>query len=193
MKTLETLFDKNKAWAEAMTQKDPGFFKRLAQQQKPKYFWIGCSDSRVPATQIIDLSPGEVFVHRNIANIISYKDLNALAVLEFAVDILQVEHIIVCGHYGCGGIKAALDDKENNLVDSWVAPIKAIKRSQTKYLKDLKQEEQENYICELNVIEQVHNVYNSTIMQQARKRGANIAVHGWIYSVEDGILKDIQI
>ena len=193
MKTLETLFDKNKAWAEAMTQKDPGFFKRLAQQQKPKYFWIGCSDSRVPATQIIDLSPGEVFVHRNIANIISYKDLNALAVLEFAVDILQVEHIIVCGHYGCGGIKAALDDKENNLVDSWLAPIKAIKRSQTKYLKDLKQEEQENYICELNVIEQVHNVYNSTIMQQARKRGANIAVHGWIYSVEDGILKDIQI
>ncbi len=193
MKTLETLFDKNKAWAEAMSKKDPGFFKLLAQQQKPKYFWIGCSDSRVPATQIIDLSPGEVFVHRNIANIISSNDLNALAVLEFAVDILQVEHIIVCGHYGCGGIKAALDDKENNLVDSWLAPIKAIRRSQTKYLKELEQEEQENYICELNVIEQVHNVYNSAIMQEARKRGANIAIHGWIYNIEDGILKDLQI
>lgn len=193
MKTLETLFDNNKAWAQDMTKKDPGFFKRLADKQKPKYLWIGCSDSRVPASQIVGLPPGEVFVHRNIANIVTHSDLNALSVLEFAVEVLKVEHIIVCGHYGCGGVKAALDDKEHGLVDNWLEPIKAIRRSHTKTLKELKQDEQENYICELNVIEQVKNIYNTTIVQHALKTGAKLTVHGWIYNMEDGSLKDMQI
>jgi len=191
--TLETLFENNKTWAEAMTKKDPGFFKRLAAKQKPNYLWIGCSDSRVPASQIVALPPGEVFVHRNIANIVSHSDINALSVLEFAVEILKVEHIIVCGHYGCGGVKAALDDKQHGLVDNWLEPIKAIRRKNQDFLKDKKQVEKENFICELNVIEQVKNVYNTTIVQDALSRGAKLDVHGWIYSIDDGLLKDMQI
>lgn len=193
MKTLETLFESNKTWAEAMSKKDPGFFKRLAQQQKPKYLWIGCSDSRVPATQIIDLAPGEVFVHRNIANIFSHSDFNALSVLEFAVEVLSVEHIIVCGHYGCGGVKAALEDKEHGFVDNWLEPIRAIRRGNESILEDKTNQEKENFICELNVIEQVKNIYNTSIVQHTLKEGKNLQVHGWIYSIEDGLLKDMQI
>jgi len=191
--SLESLFDSNKAWAEAVSKKDPGFFKRLARQQKPKYFWIGCSDSRVPASQIVGLPPGEVFVHRNIANIVNHSDFNALSVLEFAVEILEVEHIIVCGHYGCGGVKAALDDKEHGLVDNWLEPIKAIRRKNEELLEDKGQVEKENFICELNVIEQVKNVYNTTIVQHALNQGKSLKVHGWIYSIDDGLLKDMQI
>ena len=193
MTSLESLFDSNRAWAEAMSKKDPGFFKRLARKQKPKYFWIGCSDSRVPAGQIIGLPPGEVFVHRNIANIVNHSDFNALSVLEFAVEILEVEHIIVCGHYGCGGVKAALDDKEHGLVDNWLEPIKAIRRKNEEFLEDKGQVEKENFICELNVIEQVKNVYNTTIVQHALNQGKSLKVHGWIYSIDDGLLKDMQI
>ncbi|HHO56858.1 MAG TPA: carbonate dehydratase [Trueperaceae bacterium] len=193
MTSLESLFDSNKAWAEAVSKKDPGFFKRLARQQKPKYFWIGCSDSRVPASQIVGLPPGEVFVHRNIANIVNHSDFNALSVLEFAVEILEVEHIIVCGHYGCGGVKAALDDKEHGLVDNWLEPIKAIRRKNEELLEDKGQVEKENFICELNVIEQVKNVYNTTIVQHALNQGKSLKVHGWIYSIDDGLLKDMQI
>ncbi len=193
MTSLESLFDSNKAWAEAVSKKDPGFFKRLARQQKPKYFWIGCSDSRVPASQIVGLPPGEVFVHRNIANIVNHSDFNALSVLEFAVEILEVEHIIVCGHYGCGGVKAALDDKEHGLVDNWLEPIKAIRRKNEEFLEDKGQVEKENFICELNVIEQVKNVYNTTIVQHALNQGKSLKVHGWIYSIDDGLLKDMQI
>ncbi len=192
MKTLKYLFERNLAWASAIKEKEPEFFSHLARQQAPEYLWIGCSDSRVPANQIVDLPPGEVFVHRNIANVVVHTDLNCLSVIQFAVEVLQVKHIIVCGHYGCGGIKAALDDSEHGLIDNWLRHIKDVIRFNREKLSGLDREEQVNLLCELNVIEQVTNVCNTTIVQNAWKQGADLSVHGWIYNIENGILKGLN-
>ncbi|WP_163836028.1 carbonate dehydratase [Spartinivicinus ruber] len=194
MKTLKHLLDRNRAWAASIKEQDPEFFAQLSKQQAPEYLWIGCSDSRVPANQIVDLPPGEVFVHRNIANVVVHTDLNCLSVLQFAVEVLKVKHIIVCGHYGCGGIKAAIDHHEHGLIDNWLRNIKDIYRYHQEKLNAIQNEEEQiNVLCELNVIEQVANVCHTTIVQNAWKAGQELAVHGWIYSIEDGILRDLNV
>ena len=191
MSELKHLFDKNRAWAERITAEDPDFFHRLSRQQSPDYLWIGCSDSRVPANQIIDLPPGEVFVHRNIANVVVHTDLNCLSVLQFAVDVLRVKHIIVCGHYGCGGVKAALENSEHGLIDNWLRHIKDVIRFNADQFDGLSHAEKLDRLCELNVKEQVINISNTTIVQNAWKRGNDLTVHGWIYNIENGILRDL--
>lgn len=192
MKTLEHLFKRNVAWARANTHKDPDYFSRLSIQQAPKYLWIGCSDSRVPANQIVNLPPGEVFVHRNIANVVVHTDLNCLSVVQFAVEVLKVEHIIVCGHYGCGGIKAALEDKDHGLIDHWLNHIKDVYRFNADELDGLEGHEKLDRLCELNVMEQVTNLCNTHTVQHAWKNGAKFSVHGWIYNINNGILKDLD-
>lgn len=191
MDTLKHLFENNKAWAAGITEKDPDFFPKLSKQQNPKYLWIGCADSRVPANQIIGLAAGEVFVHRNIANVVVHTDLNCLSVIQYAVDILKVEHIIICGHYGCGGIKAAMEELQHGLIDNWLRHIQDVCRFNADKLEGLDQEAKRNKLCELNVMEQVKNVSNTTIVQNARKRGDKLAIHGWIYNLENGILHDL--
>ena len=192
MKKLKHIFEKNVAWADEVKRVDPDFFTRLSMQQAPEYLWIGCSDSRVPANQIANLPPGEVFVHRNIANVVVHTDLNCLSVIQYAVEILEVKHIIVCGHYGCGGIKAALEDHENGLIDNWLRHVKDVCRFNADKLQGLDHEAKLNKLCELNVIEQVTNVCNSTIVKDAWKRGAELSVHGWIYGIDNGVLKDLD-
>lgn len=192
MKTLKNLLDRNIAWAAAVKEKDPEFFSRLSKQQAPEYLWIGCSDSRVPANQIIDLPPGEVFVHRNIANVVVHTDLNCLSVIQFAVEVLKVKHIIVCGHYGCGGVEAALENQEHGLIDNWLRNIQDVSRFHAEKLNGLKHDKKLDRLCELNVIEQVRNVCNSTIVRNAWKNGAQLSIHGWIYNIENGILKDLD-
>ncbi len=192
MKTLKYLFEKNLEWATSITENDPEFFSKLSMQQSPEYLWIGCSDSRVPANQIIDLPPGEVFVHRNIANVVVHTDLNCLSVIQFAVEVLRVKHIIVCGHYGCGGIKAAMDNCEHGLIDNWLRHIKDVSRFNAEKLKGLAHDEKFDLLCELNVVEQVTNVSNTNIVQQAWRKGAELSIHGWIYNIENGILKDLD-
>jgi carbonic anhydrase len=192
MKTLKHLFDNNFRWASQIKEKNPDFFSQLSSQQAPEYLWIGCSDSRVPANEIVDLPPGEVFVHRNIANVVVHTDLNCLSVIQYAVDVLQVKHIIVCGHYGCGGIKAAMESQEHGLIDNWLRHIKDVYRFNADKLSGLKSDKKLDLLCELNVIEQVINVCNSTIVQNAWERGAELSVHAWVYSIEDGILKELQ-
>lgn len=193
MKTLKHLFDRNRKWAEKIKKEDPNFFTELSRGQAPEYLWIGCSDSRVPANQIVDLSPGDMFVHRNIANVVVHTDLNCLSVIQYAVEVLQVKHIIVCGHYGCGGVKAALDEHEHGLIDNWLRHIKDVNRLNAESLLGLSEEEKINRLCELNVIEQVKNVCSTTMVQNAWKNGAELSVHGWIYSLEDGVLKDLDM
>ena len=193
MRILNNLFDNNRAWAEKMKTSDPDFFRKLSDQQNPQYLWIGCSDSRVPANEIVALRPGELFVHRNIANLVIHTDMNCLSVIQFAVDVLKVEHIIVCGHYGCGGIRAAMDNQEHGLIDNWLRNIKDIYLLHQKKVDSLESEEDKlNLMCELNVIEQVANVCHTTIIQGAWKAGQSLAVHSWIYNIEDGILKDLN-
>tara|TARA_R110002074_G_scaffold170005_2_gene331915 strand:+ start:48370 stop:48957 length:588 start_codon:yes stop_codon:yes gene_type:complete len=192
MKTLEHLFKSNRAWADAIVQEDPEFFHRLAKLQAPEYLWIGCSDSRVSANQIINLAPGEVFVHRNIANVVVHTDLNCLSVIQYAVEVLKVKHIIVCGHYGCGGVKAALEDIDHGLIDNWLGHIKDVGRLNCDELNALDDNAKLDRLCELNVIEQVTNVCNTTIVKNSWKKGAELYVHGWIYDINNGILKDIQ-
>lgn len=192
MKKLQHLFEKNQRWAESINQADPEFFPTLSKQQTPEYLWIGCADSRVPANQIIDLAPGEVFVHRNIANVVVHTDLNCLSVIQFAVDVLKVKHIIVCGHYGCGGVKASMEDKEHGLIDNWLSHIKDVSRFNEDKLGNLTGEEKFKALCELNVIEQVKNVCNTTIVKNAWREGAELTVHGWIYDIGNGILKDLD-
>lgn len=192
MKTLKHLFENNLRWANEVKEKKPDFFSKLSKQQAPEYLWIGCSDSRVPANEIVDLPPGEVFVHRNIANVVVHTDLNCLSVVQYAVDVLKVKHIIVCGHYGCGGIKAALDGHEHGLIDNWLRHIKDVYRFNADELDTLGDKEKLDRLCELNVLEQVTNVCNSTIVQNAWKNGANLSVHGWVYGIENGILQDLQ-
>lgn len=191
MKTLEHLLENNLAWAESIKKEDPQFFTRLSKQQAPEYLWIGCSDSRVPANQITSLQPGEVFVHRNIANVVVHTDLNCLSVIQFAVEILKVKHIIVCGHYGCGGIKAALENHEHGLIDNWLRHIKDVIRFNAPKFDGHNHDKQLDLLCELNVKEQVKNVCNTTIVKKAWKEGKELSVHGWIYSIENGVLKDL--
>ena len=194
MRILKNLFDKNKDWAGAVKESDPDFFSKLSRQQNPEYLWIGCSDSRVPANEIVGMLPGEIFVHRNIANLVIHTDLNCLSVIQYAVEVLKIKHIIVCGHYGCGGIIAAMDNRDLGLIDNWLRNIKDIYRIHRERVDLLQDEEAKiNLLCELNVIEQVENVCHTTIVQRAWKSGQELTVHGWIYGIEDGILKDLNV
>ncbi len=194
METLKHLFDQNRAWAESIRQSDPDFFLKLSGQQAPRYLWIGCSDSRVPANQIVGLLPGEVFVHRNIANLVNHTDLNCLSVMQFAVDILKVPHIIVCGHYGCGGVQAALRRDRLGLSDNWLRHLQDVRQKHDELLSRTKDESEAcSLLCELNVIEQVANVCQTTIAQDAWERGQPLTVHGWVYGLTDGLLRDLHI
>ncbi len=191
---LDDLLENNQRWVANITAHDPEFFSRLATQQNPKYLWIGCSDSRVPANEIIHLEPGEVFVHRNVANIVVHTDLNCLSVIQYAVEVLKVEHIIVVGHYGCGGIRAAMGHAELGLIDNWLRHIKDIREKHSAILSripDLK--EREDKLCELNVIEQVFNVCHTSIVQNAWKNNQKLTVRGWVYSLADGLLRDLHV
>ena len=191
MKTLKHLFERNLDWAAAVEKEQPGFFSRLAAQQNPEYLWIGCSDSRVPANQIIDLPPGEVFVHRNIANVVVHSDLNCLSVIHFAIEVLKIKHIIVCGHYGCGGVIAAMGDEKFGLIDNWLGHIKDVSRLHADKLEKLPPDDRLDALCELNVVEQVSNVCNTTSVQTAWKNGFDRSVHGWIYDIKNGQLQNL--
>ena len=194
MATIQDLFEKNRAWADGVRANDGQFFDKLAQQQTPDYLWIGCADSRVPATRIMDLMPGEVFVHRNIANVVVHTDINCLSVMQYAVDALKVGHIIVCGHYSCGGVQAALQNSRFGLIDNWLRHIQDVMRKHADQLDALPDESQRlARLCELNVIEQVANVCQTTIVQDAWDRGQDLTVHGWIYSLADGALQDLEV
>lgn len=193
MKVLKDFFHNNKKWAEQIKKDHPDFFYNLSKQQQPNYLWIGCSDSRVPANEIVGMMPGEIFVHRNIANMVIHTDLNCLSVIQYAVEVLKVQHIIVCGHYGCGGVKSAIENRNNGLIDNWLRHIKDVYRFHQKELDSLDGEERVNRMCELNVQEQVYNVCHTTIVQNAWSCGQELAVHGWIYSIEDGILRDMDV
>ncbi|MGH7474929.1 MAG: carbonate dehydratase [Longimicrobiales bacterium] len=192
MRVLSQLFSNNRKWAADVTRQDADFFRRLARQQAPGYLWIGCSDSRVPANQIVGLAPGEMFVHRNVANVVVHADLNCLSAIQFAVDVLRVGHIIVCGHYGCGGVLAALRDEKLGLVDNWLRHVQDVRWKHEAQLESLETESQRHdRLCELNVIEQVVNVSQTTVVQDAWARSQAVAVHGWIYDVGDGLLRDL--
>lgn len=194
MHTLEHLFQNNRAWANIITQRDPAFFQKLADQQSPDYLWIGCADSRVPANEIIGLAPGEVFVHRNVANVVVHTDFNCLSCIQFAVEMLQVKHIIVCGHYRCGGVKAAMQDSHFGLIDNWLRHIKDVYHKYEEVLAEIPDEAaRQDRLCELNVFEQVNNVCGTTIVQSAWHRGQPLTVHGWIYDLSDGLLQDLNI
>jgi len=194
MKVLKQLFENNRKWASRQTQSDPDFFNRLLKQQSPEYLWIGCSDSRVPANEIVGLLPGELFVHRNVANLVVKNDLNCLSVIQFAVEALKIKHIIVCGHYGCGGVKAVLDNAKIGLVDEWLDNLKPVKENYQEKLYDIKDDASRfNKLCELNVIEQVLNVCKSDIVKKAWQRDQNLTVHGWIYDIKDGLLQDLDV
>ena len=193
MSRLEKLFANNRRWAAAVEAEDPGFFARLAGQQNPEYLWIGCSDSRVPANQIVGLMPGEVFVHRNVANMVVHTDFNCLSVLQFAVDVIKVKHIMVVGHYGCGGVAAAYDNADNGLIDNWLRNIKEVQHRHSDRLEAISDRERRlESLCELNVMTQVANVCHTTIVQHAWHRGQPLSVHGWVYSLKDGLLKDLD-
>ncbi len=194
MKMLKNIFEKNRKWADKIKETNPDFFAKLSKQQNPEYLWIGCSDSRVPPNDIVGMLPGKMFVHRNIANLVIHTDLNCLSVIQYAVYVLRVKHIIVCGHYGCGGIKAAIDNREHGLIDNWLRNIKDVYRFYQAKIDALKTEKEKfNLLCELNVIEQVSNICHTTIVQKAWKTGQKLAVHGLIYGIEDGILKDLDV
>ncbi len=194
MRLLSQLFEQNREWAEKIKEEDPHFFEKLAVQQTPEILWIGCSDSRVPANELLGLLPGDVFVHRNVANLVIHTDFNCLSVIQYAVEVLKVKHIIVCGHYRCGGVIAAMGNQELGLIDNWIRNIKDI---YYKYLNEVDaiedEHEKQDYMCELNVLEQVTNVCYTTIVQNAWHRGQELAVHGWIYDVKDGLLQDLDI
>jgi carbonic anhydrase len=191
--SLQHLLDNNRAWAQRMERQRPGFFSQLAQLQTPKYLWIGCSDSRVPANEITGLDPGEVFVHRNVANVVVHSDLNALSVIQFAVDHLKVEHIMVVGHYGCGGVLAALRGTRVGLADNWLRHVHDVKLRHRRRIDHLTVPQQEDVLCEMNVIEQVGNVALSNVMQDAWGRGQKVSVHGWCYGLKDGLVKDMGV
>ncbi len=188
----EQLFENNRRWAAAINAKDSEFFKTLAAQQSPEYLWIGCSDSRVPANELLGLLPGELFVHRNIANVVVHTDLNCLSVLQFAVDVLKVKHIIVCGHYGCSGVHAALTRRRVGLADNWLRHVQDVHQKHEKYLGEtLPIQQRSDRLCELNVIEQVANVCQTTIVQDAWERGQSLTIHGWVYGLQDGLLSNL--
>ncbi len=187
------LLSNNRFWAESLRARDPDFFARLARQQRPEFLWIGCSDSRVPANEVVGLMPGELFVHRNVANMVVATDMNFLSVLQFAVDVLQVKQIIVCGHYGCGGVRSALGHEELGLIDNWLRALKALYHQHREEFVGLDDEARVNLLCELNVQRQVRNVCHTTIVQNAWKREQPLEVHGWIYGLSDGLLKDLGV
>ncbi|MBI1891651.1 MAG: carbonate dehydratase [Burkholderiales bacterium] len=192
--TLDKLFHNNREWADSMVKQDPDFFKKLVAQQSPEYLWIGCSDSRVPANEIVNLQPGELFVHRNVANVVVHTDLNCLSVLQFAIDVLGIKHVIVCGHYGCSGVHAALVGKRIGLADNWLHHVHDVCQKHERYLGEvLPTREKLNRLCELNVIEQVANVCQTTIVRDAWERGQLLTIHSWIYSLEDGLLRDLGV
>ena len=193
MAGLSQLFEQNRAWAAAMVEKDPGFFSELATHQSPEYLWIGCSDSRVPANQIVGLQPGDVFVHRNVANVVVHTDLNCLSVLQYAVDVLRLEHVIVCGHYGCGGVAAALEGTRHGLIDNWLRHVQDVVEKHAAELDGLPTERRLDRLCELNVVEQVTNVCQTTIVEDAWARGQELTVHGLVYRLEDGLLRDLGV
>lgn len=194
MRLLRYLFENNKKWAESITAQDPEFFAKLSQQQAPSYLWIGCSDSRVPANQIVGLLPGELFVHRNVANVVVHTDLNCLSAIQYAVDVLKVRHIIVCGHYGCGGVQAALLEQRFGLIDNWLRHVQDVRKKHAAQLLALHDENQRwDRLCELNVIEQVVNVCETTIVQDAWEHGQELSVHGWVYSIHNGLLRDLNM
>lgn len=194
MRDLSHLFESNKAWAERICRHDPEFFLKLSRQQLPSYLWIGCSDSRVPANEIVGLLPGELFVHRNIANLVVHTDLNCLSVMQFAVDILKIRHIIVCGHYGCSGVRAALRRERLGLSDNWLRHLQDVRHKHERHLAGVAEgSSATDRLCELNVIEQVANVCHTTIARDAWERGQDLTVHGWIYGLQDGLLRDLNV
>lgn len=193
MKYLSHLFESNRAWTARQTAQDASFFSRLASIQRPDYLWIGCADSRVPANEIVGLAPGELFVHRNVANVVKLDDVNCMAVVQYAIESLGVRHVIVCGHYGCGGVRSAMDGGISGNVEKWLAPVRTLAREQSKALVELTDVQRWSRLCELNVIEQVRNVIASDVIQKAWSSGVEIDVHGWIYDVADGLLRDLGI
>ena len=193
MNSLDDLKANNRAWARHMVSQDPGFFQRLSEQQSPRYLWIGCSDSRVPANEIVGLPPGELFVHRNVANVVVHTDLNCLTVMQFAIDVLKVEHIIVCGHYGCSGVRAALANQRIGLSDNWLRHVQDVRELHREQLASLPQDpSRTDRLCELNVIEQVTHVCQTTIVRDAWERGQRLTVHGWVYGLTDGLVRDLD-
>jgi carbonic anhydrase len=191
MADLDHLFANNRAWAADITAREPDFFARLSRQQAPEYLWIGCADSRVPANQIIGLMPGEIFVHRNVANVVVHTDLNCLSVLQYAVDVLKVKHVIVVGHYGCGGVQASVSGSRFGLIDNWLRHVHDVALKHAHALAELSGTARLDRLCELNVIEQVANVAQTTVMRDAWERGQRVAVHGWVYGLQDGLLRDL--
>jgi carbonic anhydrase len=193
MERLDHLFENNRAWSEGIRQIKPEFFLELARQQSPKYLWIGCSDSRVPANQIVGLAPGELFVHRNVANLVVHTDLNCLSVMQFAVEILKVRHIIVCGHYGCSGVGAVIRGDRLGLSDNWLRHVQDVRKKHAEIVSNFAENEAIDRLCELNVLEQVSNVCRTTIVGEAWERGQQLAVHGWIYGLHGGLLQDLDV
>ncbi|HNP34881.1 MAG TPA: carbonate dehydratase [Woeseiaceae bacterium] len=194
MRILPELIENNRRWAQNMVTHDARYFARLAERQKPEFLWIGCSDSRVPANQIVGLDPGEVFVHRNIANVVVHSDFNCLSVLEFAVEVLQVKHVIVCGHYGCSGVKSAGDNHHLGLIDNWLRHIRDVRQKHDAILSRITDEnDRADRLCELNVVEQVRNVCHTSVVQEAWERGQEVSVHGWIYAIHDGLIQDLDV
>ena len=193
MSAIQNLLDNNRQWAETLDNDNPGLFDQLGSGQSPEYLWIGCADSRVPATQLLDLKPGNVFVHRNIANVIVHSDINSLSVIQYAVEVLKVKHVIICGHYGCGGVKASMGDTQYGLIDNWLRHIKDVNRLHQEELNELDEESRFTRLCELNVIEQVNNVCSTTIVQNAWSNGQELTVHGLIYDISNGLLKDLSV
>lgn len=193
MTDISTLISNNRQWSRLLKEEDPGFFERLSLAQKPRFLWIGCSDSRVPAERLTGLEPGELFVHRNVANLVVHTDLNCLSVVQYAVEVLEVEHIIICGHYGCGGVQAAVENPELGLIDNWLLHIRDLCYKHSALLGELPPEKRVDKLCEINVIEQVYNLGHSTIMQSAWKRGQNVNIHGWVYGIQDGYLRDLEV
>jgi carbonic anhydrase len=194
LRFLSELFANNRAWAARMTRQDPEFFTRLTKQQAPEYLWVGCSDSRVPANEIVGLPPGELFVHRNVANVVVHADVNCLSAMQYAVDVLRVRHIIVCGHYGCGGVLSALRDDKLGLVDNWLRHVQDVRWKHKSTLEALRGEaERHSRLCELNVVEQAMNVAQTTVVRDAWARGQSLVVHGWIYDIADGLLRDLGV
>jgi carbonic anhydrase len=190
--SLDHLFENNRAWSERIRASDPEFFPRLSRQQRPRYLWIGCADSRVPANEIVDLAPGELFVHRNLANVVAHSDLNCLSVMQFAVDVLKIEHIIVCGHYGCSGVAAALQNHRVGLADNWLRHVQDVHAKHDARVATVPDVARRiDRLCELNVIEQVANVCQTTIVHDAWERGQELAVHGWVYGLKDGLLREL--
>jgi len=194
MDELTSLFDNNREWAKSILKTDPRFFEKLSKQQTPQYLWIGCADSRAPANEIVGLLPGELFVHRNVSNLVVHTDMNCLSVMQYAIAILKVKHIIVCGHYGCGGIRAAMEDSPHGLIDNWLRNVRDLYYHNEAELQAVADpQKRTDRLCEINVVSQVYNVCNTTLVQKAWAKGQELTVHGWIYSIEDGLLRDMKV